>query len=89
MEKTLQNDASHLSYGETKHTLIKKNKNMKFGTLNCPESVKFHRTEVLGVPSDAEFRDLSFEKGPRASGSHPGGKQLKKYEICKFGFKTK
>ena len=42
--------------------------------------VKFHRTEVLGVPSDAEFRDLSFEKGPRAPGSHPGGKKLKNYE---------
>ena len=33
------------------------------------------------VPSDAEKRDLSFEKGPRASGSHPGGKKLKKLRI--------
>ena len=37
VEKAMQNDASHLSYGEIKHTQVKKNKNMKFGTLNCPE----------------------------------------------------
>ena len=43
----------------------------------CVEG-SFHSTEVLGVPSDAEFRDLSFEKGPRASGSNPRGKKLKK-----------
>ena len=30
------------------------------------------------VPSDAEKRDLSFEKGPRVLGSRPGGKKLKK-----------
>ena len=30
------------------------------------------------VPSDAEKRDLSFEKGPRASGRDPRGKKLKK-----------
>ena len=30
------------------------------------------------VPSDAEKRDLSFEKGPRVAGRDPRGKKLKK-----------
>ena len=38
VEKTMQNDASHLSAGESKAYIGQKNKNMKFGTLNCPES---------------------------------------------------
>ena len=37
VEKTMQNDASHLSYGEIKHAQVKKTKNRKFETLNCPE----------------------------------------------------
>ena len=33
------------------------------------------------VPSDAEKRDLSFEKGPRVAGRDSGGKKLIKLRI--------
>ena len=40
--------------------------------------VRFGRTELLISGKDAEFWDLSFEKGPRLPGSHPDGKKEEK-----------
>ena len=37
--------------------------------------VRFGRTELSISGSDAEFWDLSFEMGPKLSGSHPDGKK--------------
>ena len=40
--------------------------------------VRFGRTELSISASDAEFWDLSFEMGPKLSGSHPDGKKVEK-----------
>ena len=45
----------------------------------CNFEVKFDRIELSLNVSGAEFRDLSFEKGPRLPGSHPDSKNI---ETC-------
>ena len=82
----MQNDASHLSYGEIKHTQVKKNKNMKFWTLNCPESGQISSYRGLrGTIRRRKTRSFFWEGSQGAKKPSKGQKVEKTMENVKFG----